>query len=113
MTILKCSATKCMYNENELCSRGDIEITGAGARNADETNCGSFRERNASGAAMNSEAHHCGCEKINIDCKAQECTYNEHCKCTASAIVQKDAMRQNAVPSPVNADFSSLNCPHS
>ena len=37
MTILKCSATKCMYNENELCSRGDIEITGAGARNADET----------------------------------------------------------------------------
>ena len=41
MTILKCSATKCMYNENELCSRGDIEITGAGARNADETNCGS------------------------------------------------------------------------
>ena len=86
MTILKCSATKCMYNENELCSRGDIEITGAGARNADETNCGSFRERNASGAAMNSEAHHCGCEKINIDCKAQECTYNEYCKCTASAI---------------------------
>ena len=78
MTILKCSATKCMYNENELCSRGDIEITGAGARNADE--------RSASGAAMNSEAHHCGCEKINIDCKAQECTYNEHCKCTASAI---------------------------
>ena len=75
MTILKCSATKCMYNENELCSRGDIEITGAGARNADETNCGSFRERNASGAAMNSEAHHCGCEKINIDCKAQECTH--------------------------------------
>ena len=63
MTILKCSATKCMYNENELCSRGDIEITGAGARNADETNCGSFRERSASGAAMNSEAHHCGCEK--------------------------------------------------
>ena len=58
MTILKCSATKCMYNENELCSRGDIEITGAGARNADETNCGSFRERNASGAAMNSEAQH-------------------------------------------------------
>ena len=27
--------------------------------------------------------------------------------------VQKDAMRQSAVPSPVNADFSSLNCPHS
>ena len=44
MTILKCSATKCLYNENELCSRGDIEITGDNAHRADETNCGSFRE---------------------------------------------------------------------
>ena len=64
MTILKCSATKCLYNENELCSRGDIEITGDNAHRADETNC----------------------EKINIDCKAQECTYNDQRKCTASAI---------------------------
>lgn len=85
MTILKCSATKCMYNENELCSRGDIEITGADAHSTDETNCGSFRERSL-GSAMNSEAHHCGCEKINIDCEAQKCTYNDNCKCTASAI---------------------------
>ena len=38
MTILKCSATKCLYNENELCSRGDIEITGDNAHRADETN---------------------------------------------------------------------------
>lgn len=86
MTILKCSATKCMYNENELCSRGDIEITGENARHADETNCGSFRDRSSSGSMMNSEAQHCGCEKINIDCKAHECTYNDNCKCTASAI---------------------------
>lgn len=86
MTILKCSAVKCMYNENELCSRGDIEITGANARHAEDTTCGSFRDRNSSGSAMNCSAQHCGCEKINIDCKAQECTYNDHCKCTASAI---------------------------
>ena len=25
-------------------------------------------------------------KKIQIDCKAHECTYNEHCKCTAAAI---------------------------
>ena len=25
MTILNCSATKCIYNDNKLCSRGDIE----------------------------------------------------------------------------------------
>ena len=85
MTILKCSATKCLYNENELCSRGDIEITGDNAHRADETNCGSFRDR-ATAGMTNSKAHHRGCEKINIDCKAQECTYNDPRKCTASAI---------------------------
>ena len=31
MTILNCSATKCIYNDNKLCSRGDIEITGDNA----------------------------------------------------------------------------------
>ena len=85
MTILKCSATKCLYNENELCSRGDIEITGDNAHRADETNCGSFRDR-ATAGMTNSKAHHCGCEKINIDCKAQECCYNENCKCNAGKI---------------------------
>ena len=58
MTILKCSATKCLYNENELCSRGDIEITGDNAHRADETNCGSFRDR-ATAGMTNSKAHHC------------------------------------------------------
>lgn len=85
MTILKCSATTCMFNENELCSRGEIEVMGDQARRSDETCCGSFRDRN-SGSAQNSTQEHCGCQKINIDCKAQECTYNEHCKCTAAAI---------------------------
>ena len=71
MTILKCSATKCLYNENELCSRGDIEITGDNAHRADETNCGSFRDRATAGMTNS---------------KAQECTYNDQRKCTASAI---------------------------
>ena len=53
MTILKCSATKCLYNENELCSRGDIEITGDNAHRADETNCGSFRDRATAGMTNN------------------------------------------------------------
>lgn len=85
MTILTCSATTCVYNENRLCSRGEIEVTGEQAHRPDETSCGSFRERSMS-SAQNSEKEHCGCEKIQIDCKAHECTYNEHCKCTAAAI---------------------------
>ena len=57
----------------------------------------------------NIKDHHCGCEKINIDCKAQECTYNDQRKCTASAIdvpdaAQTDVTKQNVIPSPANAD---------
>ncbi len=85
MTILNCSATTCMYNENELCSRGEIEVIGNDARYPDETSCGSFRER-GNGAMKNTCTERCGCEKIQIDCKAHECTYNDHCKCVAAAI---------------------------
>ena len=62
MTILNCSATKCIYNDNKLCSRGDIEITGDNAHRADETSCGNFRDRTTA-AMQNSGAEHCGCEK--------------------------------------------------
>ena len=83
MTILNCSAVTCIYNKDQLCSRGEIEVMGHDARVSDETSCGSFRDRN-SASVTNSEKESCGCEKIRIDCKAHECTYNEHCKCTAS-----------------------------
>ena len=84
MTLLKCSATTCLYNENQLCSRGEIDVMGESAKNAEDTSCGSFRERTS--GAMNSTRNSCGCESIQIDCKAQNCTYNEHCKCTAASI---------------------------
>ncbi len=45
MTILKCSAIKCVYNKDQLCSKGKIDVTGENATNANETSCGSFQER--------------------------------------------------------------------
>lgn len=86
MTVLNCSATTCIYNENSLCSRGEIEVRGDQAHRSAETCCSSFRDRNSQAAKNMAEKKHCGCERIQIDCKAQECTYNEHCKCTAAAI---------------------------
>ena len=69
MTILNCSATKCIYNDHELCSRGDIQVTGENARKADETSCGSFRER-GTGSAMKSTA-----SAIDIaGCSAKDCS---------------------------------------
>lgn len=92
MTILNCNAVTCIYNKDQLCSRGEIEVMGPDARVSDETSCGSFRDCN-SASVTNSVKESCGCEKIKIDCKAHECTYNEHCKCTAAAI---DINGQNA-----------------
>ena len=53
MTTLKCSAVTCVYNDNQLCSKGDILVAGEGARLSSETSCESFRKRgeNASDCA--------------------------------------------------------------
>ncbi len=46
MTILKCSAMTCVYNKEQLCSKGDIDVTGENATSANETSCGSFPREN-------------------------------------------------------------------
>jgi hypothetical protein len=84
MTILKCYATKCLYNEDNLCSKGQIDVAGENAHISEETSCSSFRDRSSS--ASNTCKSGCGCETIQIDCKAHNCTYNDQCKCTAASI---------------------------
>lgn len=105
MTSLNCSATTCMYNKNALCSRGNIEVTGEQAHRADETSCGSFHDRENT-TTTNSTADSCGCEKIQIDCKAQSCTYNNSCKCTASAI----DIKGNSAGSGKETECSTFYC---
>ena len=85
MTILKCSAANCIYNKDQLCSRGNIDINGQNAASPNETNCDSFQERSGSSVTDRCSCG-CGCEKIQIDCQAHNCTYNSDCKCTASSI---------------------------
>ena len=84
MTLLKCSAHNCYYNKDSLCSKGSINVAGSEARSADDTACESFRNKDS--AAVNFADSGCGCENINIDCKAHNCTYNEHCTCSAVSI---------------------------
>ena len=84
MTQLKCSVRSCMYNENEgnLCSKGDIMIGGNSATASNETRCESFKERR--GSASNSVGS--PSEKIEVGCKAENCVFNEECKCSAQSI---------------------------
>lgn len=85
MTILKCHATTCVYNKDQLCSKGSIDVMGENAHLSNETSCGSFQERTNT-SPQNSYVSGCGCETIQIDCKAHNCSYNDNCKCTAACI---------------------------
>lgn len=107
MTILKCSAMTCVYNKEQLCSKGDIDVTGENATSANETSCGSFRERTG-GSMKDSYTDGCGCDKIQIDCKAHNCTYNDSCKCTASSI-QVDGSNAH-VSSDTRCDTFQCHC---
>lgn len=84
MTNLKCSATTCYYNQDRLCARGSIDVTGEEAKHSEETSCASFKERGSDG--LSNSCAKCGCNEIQIDCSAHHCTYNEDCRCTASSI---------------------------
>ena len=85
MPALSCSATTCIYNKQELCSKGDVKIGGSNARQAGETCCESFQERSQD-SMMNSMASGCGCTNIGVNCDATGCRSNDHCKCVAGAI---------------------------
>ena len=54
-----------------------------GAKSSMETCCESFKER---GEGTMSNSTGCGCTKIGVDCKAQNCTFNDNCKCEAGDI---------------------------
>lgn len=83
MPILSCSAVTCVYNKEELCSKGDIMVSGPHAKTADETCCSSFKERSENDMSNSTGS---GSEKIDVGCTACECVYNSDEKCSASKI---------------------------
>lgn len=83
MPALVCSAQNCIYNNAMYCSRGDIEVAGEEAKVCQDTCCASFKERTHDSVrcAVGSPS-----TKIEIDCEAQNCKYNEKCKCHAEHV---------------------------
>ena len=71
-----------MYNEEQLCSKGDITIGGQDASKPNETCCESFRER--SGNMMNSIGQ--PSKEISVRGQATNWDFNEGCKCNAKEI---------------------------
>lgn len=86
MPILDCSVRNCYYNKENRCCRDGIKVEGTSAEVSSATACGSFKEKK--GDAI---TNGCGCEaspsvKLEVDCMAERCIYNEKCVCTANKI---------------------------
>ena len=79
MPALRCTAVKCVYNKEELCSKGDIKVSGDHAKTVDETCCSSFKERTGTSNAVDG----CGCDNIKVGCTACNCKFNEEKYCEA------------------------------
>lgn len=83
MPKLRCSAQNCMHNSNECCCRGEIEVAGESAGNSEETCCSNFYEDMGNARdAMDQEPT----EFMEVQCRAENCTHNEGCKCHADSI---------------------------
>ena len=84
MADLKCGATDCMYNEDRLCSKGDICVGGKSAKCSDETCCESYSPRKDRDSYKNSTHH--ATHNISIDCEAAQCAYNKDLRCKADHV---------------------------
>ena len=83
MAELKCAVENCAYNEQRLCSKGDIMVGGKEACQSEETCCESFRD--AKNDRFESALEH-PCRTISIDCEAVKCVYNSNYKCIAEHV---------------------------
>ena len=83
MTMLDCSVTGCVYNEDKCCCKGDIMVEGRDAKNNADTCCASFKERSANGA---SNVEKRISKMIDVACEACNCKFNKDKKCSAEHI---------------------------
>ena len=90
MTILKCSATTCAYNEDMLCSRGEINVMGDSAKSSEETSCGSFREKSQGAADPQQERNH-----IKPGTRDQGRELRHHAGCQIAAEHRREKCRCN------------------
>ena len=69
MAYLDCSVKSCTYNnEDGCCCKGDIQVEGREATEAQSTCCGSFKDRGTNGAACN--ALRDVSKEIDVACEA-------------------------------------------
>lgn len=83
MTNLTCNAHCCTYNKDNLCSRGDILVTGTDANHPSQTECDSFI---GAGRDCYCNSSSSGKESISIACEAINCVHNQDRNCSANHV---------------------------
>lgn len=83
MTKLDCSVTSCLHNADQCCCKMAIVVDGRKAQDKEGTCCGSFDE-NRDGSFKN--VFKTPENRLEIDCEAVECIYNENRHCEADHI---------------------------
>ncbi len=82
MPNLRCSAESCLYNNEQYCSRGEINVAGLSASTSDDTCCANYCEGH--GGAKNAVGD--PTPQMEVSCEAKKCTYNQNYQCQASSI---------------------------
>ena len=92
MTNLDCTVYGCVYNSDNSCNRGNIQVGGKEAIKPSETLCKSFEQKGstasknvAKNSAGNSTADHAA-RATDVSCDAVKCRYNQGQKCQANHI---------------------------
>lgn len=83
MTNLGCTVSTCLHNSDNLCCKQTIIVDGMSAMNAQGTCCGSFDE-NKGGSFQN--IFKTPESRLEVDCEAVQCVYNENRHCSADHI---------------------------
>ena len=83
MTFLDCSVTGCAYNDDQCCTKENINVEGTNAKEMSETCCSSFKEKGC-GCATNVQKT--AAKETDVMCEATHCIYNDDCKCSADHI---------------------------
>lgn len=85
MPKLRCSAEKCLYNQEKFCARNRIHVQGSEALIEDETQCGTFKVNNGEKVHLYKTefARLDGAnEHLSINCDCYKCLYNSNDLCT-------------------------------
>ena len=83
MTKLDCNVTGCVHNAENCCCKNMIVVEGHTAREKCDTCCGSFDEKKG-GVFRN--LFKTPESRLEIDCEAVNCVYNEKRRCSAGKI---------------------------